>query len=398
VFEEKTFENILSDLLEYVSDRYPDLDTREGSIIYTALAPIALELETAYHEMEMILEETFLETASKEYLVKHGDQMGVSLNEATYGHFEGEFDVKLDVGTRFNLDKFNYNVIDLLNTIYEIDEAGSYKLDENGEKIPKYYIHELVCETEGTEPNGYFGDLTPITFVDNLSHAKLTSVIIYGEDEEDTEAYRYRLQIHTKNPPIDGNVAQYKEWLNDYDGIGKYDVVPCWNGKNTVKLIVLNPENTKASDELVDKVQNYFDPPKTTINDDTTAANYPQGRGMGNGQAPIGAIVTVNTVTETPVVINCQLKLKDKQASTKEVQDAVDKYLKSIALDKTTIGYMPISAEIYKVDNVEEVISLSITVNGTIMDTNVTPFVDSVTIDKDEIAVLDTINSKWGVQ
>ena len=383
MFEEKTFENILSDLLEYVSDRNPDIDTREGSIIYTALAPIALELETAYHEMDMILEETFLETASKEYLVKHGDQMGLPLNEATFGHFEGEFDVDLKIGSRFNLDKFNYNVID--------------KLSDPTEERP-HYVFELVCETEGTEPNSYLGDLTPITFVDNLSHAKLTAVIIYGEDEEETEEYRYRLQIHTKNPPIDGNVAQYKEWLNDYDGIGKHDVIPCWNGKNTVKLIVLNPENTKASDELVNDVQIYFDPPTTTINDDTTAANYPQGRGMGNGQAPIGAIVTVNTVTEVPVVINCQLKLKDKNASTKEVQDAVDKYLKSIALDKTTVGYMPISAEIYKIDNVEEVISLSITVNGTVMDTTVTPFIDSVTIGKEEIAVLDTINSKWGVQ
>lgn len=410
MFEEKTFENILSDLLEYVSERNPDLDTREGSIIYTALAPIALELETAYHEMEMILEETFFETASKEYLVKHGNQMGVPLNEATYGHFEGEFDVQLEVGTRFNLDKFNYNVIDLLDIVYETNEDGSFTLDENNEKIPKYYIHELVCETEGTEPNGYLGDLTPITFVDNLSHAKLTSVIIYGEDEEETEEYRYRLQIHTQNTPMDGNVSQYKEWLNDYDGIGKYDVVPCWNGQNTVKLVVLSSENTKADDTLVDKVQTYFDP-VTMLNEDgkpihitkdidvttCTEPKYPQGRGMGNGKAPIGAIVTVDTGEEIPVVIDCQLKLKTG-ASVEDVQKAVDKYLKSIVLENTTIAYMPISAEIYKTEGVEDVISLKISVGNTVMDTNTTPFIDRVIINKDQIAVLDTTNSKWGVQ
>lgn len=383
MFEEKTFENILSDLLENVSTNYPDLDTREGSIIYTSLAPIALELETVYHEMDMILEETFFETASKEYLIKHGDQMGVPLNEATRGHFEGEFDVDLEIGSRFNLDKFNYYVVD--------------KLGEPTEDRP-YYIFELVCETEGTEPNGHLGDLTPITFVGNLSHAKLTAVIMYGEDEEDTEPYRERLQIHTNDPPIDGNVAQYAEWLNNYDGIGKYNIVPCWNGRNTVKLTILNPENTKADDVLVNKVQTHFDPPTSTINDDVESNDYPQGRGMGNGQAPIGAIITVNTVTEVPVVINCQLKLKDKNASTIDVQDAIDKYLKSIALEKTTIAYMPISAEIYKIDNVAEVISLSITVNGTVMDTSVTPFIDSVTIGDNKIAVLDTVNSEWGVQ
>lgn len=388
MFEEKTFENILSDLLEYVSDRYPDLDTREGSIIYTSLAPIALELETAYHEMEMILEETFFETASKEYLIKHGDQMGVPLNEATCGHFEGEFDVDLEIGSRFNLDKFNYNVIG--------------KLSDPTTERP-YYIFELVCETEGTEPNDYLGDLTPITFIDgDLSHAKLTSVIIYGEDEEETEEYRYRLQIHTKNPPIDGNVAQYNEWLDDYDGVGKYTVTPCWNGVNTVKLTILDSDNnvvdTSISGNLVNKVQTYFDPPTETINDDVTAANYPQGRGMGNGQAPIGAIVTVNTATEVPVIVACGVKSKNKQISFEKIMDTIDNYLKSIALEKTTIGYMPISAEIYKLDDVEEITTLSITVNGTTMDTNVTPFIDSVTINKDEIAVLNKDASYGGVE
>ena len=172
MFENKTFENILSEMLNYVSDKNPDLDTRDGSIIYTALAPIALELETAYHEMEMILEETFLETASKEYLVKHGDPIGLAINEATYGHFKGVFDVPVEIGSRFNLDKFNYNVIAKLSDPSSGDQTYSY---------------ELVCETAGTEPNGYLGVLTPITFVPNLSYAKLTDILVYGEDEEETE-------------------------------------------------------------------------------------------------------------------------------------------------------------------------------------------------------------------
>jgi uncharacterized phage protein gp47/JayE len=44
MFEQKTFENILSEMLTYVAGRNKELDIREGSIIYTALAPIALEL------------------------------------------------------------------------------------------------------------------------------------------------------------------------------------------------------------------------------------------------------------------------------------------------------------------------------------------------------------------
>jgi uncharacterized phage protein gp47/JayE len=200
MFEEKTFENILSIMLSHVAEKDRELDVREGSVIYTALAPIALELESVYHELDMVLEETFLETASKEYLVKHGNQIGMTINEATFGHFVGEFNVDVEIGSRFNLDKFNYNVIDKI----------SNPTDDN-----QYYRFELVCETDGSEPNGYLGTLTPINYVSGLFHAELTSVILYGEDEEDTEAYRYRLQLHVKSPPSNGNIFQYNEWLDE---------------------------------------------------------------------------------------------------------------------------------------------------------------------------------------
>lgn len=382
MFENKTFENILSDMLTYVSTMDSELDTRTGSVIYNALAPIALELETVYHEMDMILDETFLETASKEYLIKHGNQIGLNINEATYAHFKGEFDSDVEIGSRFNLDKFNYSIINKIS-----DPVG-----EN-----KFYIFELVCETAGAEPNAYLGDLTPITFVNKLSYAKLTSVLIYGEDEEDVEAFRYRLQVHVKKPPINGNVSQYDEWLSEYDGVGKYRTVSCWNGVNTVKLLVLNSEDKAASAELIEQVQEYFDPPTSPINDDVTDSTYPQGRGMGNGQAPIGAIVTVDTITEIPVVITCEVQLNDGYTSAVTAQKAVEEYLKSIALSNTIIAYMPIAAVIYNDECVKDVVSLRIDVNGRVMDTNVTPFVPSVTIGDAEIAVLDTENSVWSV-
>ncbi len=382
MFENKTFENILSDMLTYVGTMDSELDTRTGSMIYNALAPIALELETAYHEMDMVLEETFLETASKEYLIKHGNQIGLNINESTYGHFKGEFDVDVGIGSRFNLEEFNYSVIS--------------KLSEPTEDNP-YYTFELVCETAGSEPNAYFGDLTPITFVSKLGHAKLTSILIYGEDEEETEAFRYRLQVHVKKPPINGNVSQYDEWLSEYDGIGKYRTVPCWNGVNTVKLLILNAEDKSASEELISQVQNYFDPPNSAINDSISDPSYPQGRGMGNGQAPIGAIVTVDTITEVPVVVECKVVLNDGYNSTVTAQRAVEEYLNSIVLNSTSIAYMPIAAVIYNDECVKDVTSLKITINGRVMDTSVTPFVPSVTINDNEIPVLDTVNSVWSV-
>lgn len=383
MFEQKTFENILSDMLTYVADRNSDLDIREGSIIYTALAPIALELETAYREMDMILDETFLDSASKEYLVKHGNQVGVNIIESTFGHFEGWFNVDVKVGSRFNLDEFNYNVIK--------------KLSDPSDDIP-YYVFELVCESDGSEPNTHFGTLTPISYVSQLNYAELKSIIIPGEDEEDTEAYRYRLKVHLKNPPAGGNISQYNEWLDEYDGIGKYRVTPCWNGVNTVKLTILNSENKQADDMFLEAVQEYFDPPTADIDDTISNATYPQGRGMGNGVAPIGSIVTVDTVTEVPVEINATLKLKSGYASPVGVAEAVQNYLDSIALVKNSVAYLPIYVAIYNTGCIEEIVNLSVTVKGTTMNSTTISLVNSVTIADNEIAVLDIVNSEWSVQ
>lgn len=363
MFETKTFENILSDMLSYVSDRNPSLDTREGSIIYTALAPIALELETAYHEMDMIIDETFIESASKEYLIKHGDQVGLPLIEATFGHFTGEFNGEVAIGTRFNLDKFNYSVIKKL--------AGSTNTN---------HLYELVCETAGSEPNSYLGDLTPITYIKGISSAKLIECTIPGEDEEDTEQYRYRLQTYVKTPPIDGNVAQYDAWLSQYKGVGKYKIFPCSPTVNCVKLLITNSENGRAGETLLDEVQNYFDPGET---------------GMGDGVAPIGSIVTVETVTEVPVKIECTIKHKNN--STEGVKEAIDKYLKSMALIDTRVAYMPLYAQIYNAEGVEDIISLKITVKGGVMDANADDFIQYVVLDGDEIPVL-AADSVWSVQ
>ena len=52
MFEEKTFEVILNEALEQVPN---DVDKREGSIIYDALAPTALKLAEAYSLLDWVL-------------------------------------------------------------------------------------------------------------------------------------------------------------------------------------------------------------------------------------------------------------------------------------------------------------------------------------------------------
>ena len=74
MFEAMTYENILASMLSKVSS---DIDKREGSIIYDALAPCAFQLAQTYFSLSNYIDLFFVDTAVGEYLdrfIDHGDK------------------------------------------------------------------------------------------------------------------------------------------------------------------------------------------------------------------------------------------------------------------------------------------------------------------------------------
>ena len=61
MFEEKTYESLMEEMLDTVDET---IDTRQGSVIYDAVAPMALENAQMYVDMDILLSETFADTAS----------------------------------------------------------------------------------------------------------------------------------------------------------------------------------------------------------------------------------------------------------------------------------------------------------------------------------------------
>jgi uncharacterized phage protein gp47/JayE len=348
-YEDMTYEVILQRMIDRVSNDYPNLDTREGSIIFNALAPAALEMAIMYTELDNSINESFVNTASREYILLSCEQMGMntSIFEASSGTHKGEFDAEVNIGSRWNYDLYNYEVIEYIGK-------------EDG-----YYTYKLLCETVGTAPNIVVGDLTPITEIPNgLSHAKLVECLIEGEDETDDEEIRKSYYAYVNNTRTDGNVLQYKQWCDEYEGIGTSKIFPLWNGANTVKVSILTTSNQVATQELVDEFQEYLDPGV---------------KGMGDGVAPIGAFVTVSTATEKKLNISANITMKYGYTDTTPIDTALTDYLSSLAYDKSIVAYMNIGAIILAVDGVETISNLKI--NGGTSD---------VTLGDEEIAVLGT--------
>lgn len=298
-YENMTFEVIMKRLLERIPN---NMDKREGSIIYDALAPAAIELALLYIEFGIIENESYADTASREYLIKRAAERGIIPYAATYAVVEGQFSpttINIPIGSRFNCDNLNYVVT---------------KKVADG-------IYQLQCETLGVEGNVSSSTLIPIDYISGLETAEITSVLVPGEDEEETESLRQRYFDSFNTTAFGGNKTDYIQKTNAIEGVGSTKVTPVWNGGGTVLLTILDSNFDKATDTLISIVQNEIDPTK-----DAT----------GLGIAPIGHVVTVNTADEVTINISATFTFDTSYTFSNlktQIEDVIKEYLLDIRKD-----------------------------------------------------------------
>ena len=297
MFESMTFENILKSMLSNVPSSF---DKREGSIIYDALAPAAAELAQLYIDLDFTLKETFADTSDREYLIMRAAERGFEPYSAAFAIAKGVFNIEVPIGSRFSIDVFNYTVTEVIS-----DEEHSYK---------------LACETAGSEPNGYTGQLIPVDYIKGLTQAEITEILIPGEDEEETESFRQRYLNSFDSQAFGGNIQDYKEKVNAIQGVGGVKVYPVWNGGGTVKLVIISSEYKVPSSELIQEVQTAIDPV--------------QNHGEGLGLAPIGHVVTVEGITETVINIETEITY-DEGWSWEDIEstanEVIDNYFNELS-------------------------------------------------------------------
>ena len=272
--ENNTFDGILNKMLARVPN---SIDKREGSIIYDALAPTAVELQNMYIQSDYILNETFADTANRENLIRRAAERGITVQPATNTIVKAEFtpsSLEIPIGSRFSLDELNYSVTEKISD-------GIYKLQ---------------CEEAGADANFQLGQIIPIDYINGLQYAKITSILIPGEGEESTESLRKRYFANLENQAFGGNITDYKQKVNSLPGVGGVKVYPVWNGGGTVKLVIIDSDFQKPSDELISTTQTAIDPL--------------QNQGQGLGIAPIGHVVTVAGVNEQILNIASEFTLQ----------------------------------------------------------------------------------------
>ena len=80
MYEGITYEALLNRMLENALSVNSNLDTREGSIVWYGNAPAAVELQNLYIALDTVLNETFADTASRDYLILRASERGYHPN------------------------------------------------------------------------------------------------------------------------------------------------------------------------------------------------------------------------------------------------------------------------------------------------------------------------------
>lgn len=310
------------------------LEVSEGSFIWDALSPMALELETAYGEIERAKEQSFINTAAGEYLDRGVAEMGLTRTSASFAIGE----VTLN-GTAGSVIASGTLLATASGTRFQTTEA--VVIGTGGSVSAP--IQAVVAGLDGNVAAGTI-TVIPVS-VSGLASVTNAAATKGGEDEETDDDLRTRYFSEIRNRAESGNKSHYAAWADEYPGIGRYRIFPLWNGANTVKVSILDSANSAAGLELIAGFQEYLDPGST---------------GLGNGAAPIGAVITVTTAAEVSLVIEATVVLADGYTEVTGVQEAVESYLKDLAYSKYSVSYLGMAAKILSVDCVEQLISFTL--------------------------------------
>ncbi|WP_341279352.1 baseplate J/gp47 family protein [Paenibacillus sp. FSL H8-0537] len=355
MYEAFTYSFILQRMLHRVSD---DVDKREGSVIYDALAPAAAELSEMYAQLDANQVLLFADTAAGEWLERRTAEFGVERQPATFAQRQGEFFgsngqlVDVPLQSRFAIDDLRYTVTGKIGT-------GHFT---------------LTCETAGILGNQKYGAMLPLAYVDGLVRAELAQILVPGEEAETDEALRARYYSVVNEPAFGGNIADYKQMISSIDGVGGAKIFPVWNGGGTVKCTVIAADWTKPAEPLIALVQTAIDP---TINS-----------GLGLGMAPIGHEVTVTGVDTAQVAVETTVMLAHGRTIGQvqsDIEDKISTYLLELRQEwmnqqELTVRIAQIEARILTVSGVVDV--LGTTLNGAAA---------NLALAEDEIPLLGTV-------
>jgi uncharacterized phage protein gp47/JayE len=289
-----------------------DIDTREGSVVQTAVGPAAWYLEGVYMTLGQLQENAYAESAVGKSLDLIVRQRGLARIPAVAAVRKGIFNVPVASGSLFKT----------INGASSVIFVSGEPLSESGGN----YLYKMTCQIPGVAGNSYMGNMLPITAVSGLTSAVIGDIITAGAEEETDAALRARFFETFNVEAFGGNIQSYRNAILSIAGVGAVQVYPAWRGGGTVLCGILGDDLKPALSAVVRKVQEFICPPED--GETTPSAN-------GYGMAPVGAAVTVVSGTELTLNITLDAEfisgmVNGVETYQKEIEDMIEDYLNTV--------------------------------------------------------------------
>jgi uncharacterized phage protein gp47/JayE len=318
-----SFKALLRESLNAVSG---EVDKREGSVIYDALAPLSMTMAKAIDALWQVLQQSRIQTAVEEHLDLCGSQVGVYRSPATAARWRATClpaSVAVPLGHVFVSS-------DGLGFTYEV-------IADQGEGV---YL--VQCTKPGREAGSDYGVLEPRPSIAGLESAVLTSCVDAGSDTQLDGAYRIKIWREAARKGYGGNFDDYCSWIfygfrevgAEASVISGFQIYPSQATQSgdggVVHLFVTQDTETEryapASPEVVDALKGYLDPINVS--------------GHGAGVVPCGHRVIIGVPARAlmglNIVVTCRPGYALDEAMQQNIINAALGYFEAMRRDALT--------------------------------------------------------------
>ncbi len=303
----------------------------EGSFTMDNINALSLELARIVNmEVDTIIEDVFLDSASGINLDKKVKEYGEKRNEAlkAIGYLEvtGNTGVIIYRGSQFERD----------------DGVKFESLDDEIISATGKAVIKVSCTIAGTIGNTAADMIFKVDkSLKGISKVINPEKITGGTDREDDETLRARIIEKLRSPITSGNKNHYKYWAKQVEGIKDAKVVPLANGNGTVRVIVLSDESAAVDDGVLGLVRRHIE-----------------------DNRPVGASVEVISASANEISLNMTVKLESGVSATlfkTDFRKKLGEYMKSISFDESKVlSYFKVGDIAFSIDYVTDVIDYKI--------------------------------------
>lgn len=324
-------------LRKLILDMAPeDVDKSEGSFMYDAVTPIALFVSEMLGQMKLVLEQSFIGTATGTNL----DTLAATMPRL---YRQQAISEKLMLRLTPYTSEIRSNIINNQSTLQFSSSAGEvYKLDtEQNDWITNdaTNIYLRVYKTVTGRGSAVSGQtMEPSPAISGLSECVIHEVTSGGGDEESDDHFRVRIWASMSSPFL-GSVADYQRKIFSEFPLSA-------NGFNVENCFII-PRGSRSGYICVIPAKRGADGAveHCTSGELTSLQDYLDKRvnkigGYGMGVAPIGHVVRVRDFSEyklyqkvTVTIAKGRLNEVNSETVSSQAAEATNSYLRSIIDD-----------------------------------------------------------------